>query len=175
MPKFISFIPTQSEWVNCFFELLELSESDVVYDLGSGDGRLLFAALENGAGKVVGIDIDPELVAKATETAKSKGLEDRATFIESDVMEVNLSEASVVLCYLCTSASEALKPKLELELKPGTRVVMESFPIPRWKPVRTTNKEYRNFYLYIMPPEQSDEYNVSYSSPEYYYGCFANF
>ena len=167
MPKFISFIPTQNEWIDCFFELVKLSDSDVVYDLGSGDGRLLFAALENGAGKVVGVDIDPELVIRATETARSKGFEDKATFIESDVMEANLSDATVVLCYLCTSASSALKPKLEVELNPGTRVVMESFPVPGWKPVQTFNKEYRQFFLYIMPPEESDEYN-NYGSSEFY-------
>ena len=167
MPKFISFIPTQNEWIDCFFELVKPTESDIVFDLGSGDGRLLFAALDRGAGRAVGIDIDGELVSKANETAASKGLEDRITFIESDVMEASLSDATVVFCYLCTSASAALKPKLESDLKSGTKVVMESFPVPGWKPVQTFNKEYRQFFLYVMPPEESDEYN-NYASSEYY-------
>ncbi len=169
MPSFISFIPTPHEDVDGFFELVSLSSSDVVYDLGSGDGRLLFAALDKGAGKAVGIDIDPERVREAREIARSKGLDDRITFLEADVMEVSLADASVILCYLSNSASAALKPKFESELKPGTRVVMESFPVPGWKPVRTFDRGYKHFYLYIMPPEISDQYPASYGDCESYY------
>jgi len=161
MPSFISFIPTPPEHIDGFFELTPLSSSDMVYDLGSGDGRLLFAALDKGAGKAVGVDLDPKRVNEAREAAKSKGLEDRITFLEADVMEVSLADASVVLCYLSNSASTALKPKFELELKPGTRVIMESFPIPGWKPFQTFDKGYKKFYLYTMPPEISEEYPVS--------------
>jgi hypothetical protein len=78
--------------------------------------------------------------------------------LEADVMEVSLSSASVVLCYLSTKASGALKPKFESELKPGSRVVMESFPIPGWKPARTIEKERKRFYLYRMPPDISEEH-----------------
>jgi ubiquinone/menaquinone biosynthesis C-methylase UbiE len=169
MPSFISFIPTPYDDIEGFFELVTLSSSDIVYDLGSGDGRLLFGALEKGAGKVVGIDIDPQRVHEAREIARSKGLDDRASFIEADVMDVSLADASVVLCYLSHSASAALKPKFESELKPGTRVVMESFPIPGWKPVKTFDREYKHFYLYTMPPELSDEYTTSYADYDLYY------
>ena len=159
MPSFIGWVPTPDERIENFFELASLSSSDVVYDLGSGDGRLLFVALEKGAGRAVGVELDPERVKLAREEAKSKGLEDRVTFLEADVMDVNLADASVVLCYMSSKASEALKPKLEAELKPGTRVVMESFSVPGWKPVQTTTGTdmgfcgYIEFYLYIMPPE----------------------
>jgi ribosomal protein L11 methylase PrmA len=152
MPSFIGFIPTQPEYVSGFFELVNLLPSDVVYDLGSGDGRLLFAALEKGAGRVIGIDIDPERVQSARDNAVKKGFQDRATFIESDVLNATLADASVVFCYLCTAASEALRPKFESELKPGTRVVMESFPVPGWQPSKTYSMGYKTFYLYIMPP-----------------------
>jgi ubiquinone/menaquinone biosynthesis C-methylase UbiE len=161
MPSFIRFIPTPTDDIDGFFELVPLSASDVVYDLGSGDGRLLFAALDKGAGKAVGIDLDPERILEARETARSKGLDDRITFLEADVMETDLADASVVLCYLSTTASAALRPKLESELKPGTRVVMETFPVPGWKPVRTLERGYKHFYLYSMPPEISDEYPAS--------------
>ncbi len=130
-----------------------MSSSDIVYDLGSGDGRLLFAALDKGAGRAVGVELNPEHIRTAEETAKSKGVEDRITFVEGDVMEMSLADATLVLCYLSTNASAALKPRLESELKPGTRVVMETFPVPGWKPVRTIDKGYKHFYLYIMPPE----------------------
>ena len=157
MPSFISFIPTQPEYIDSFFEIAPVSSSDVVYDLGSGDGRLLFAALDKGAGRAVGVELNSEHAGVARETAKNKGLEDRIAFVEDDVMEVSLSDATLVLCYLSSTASAALKPKLESELKPGTRVVMEMFAVSGWKPVRTISKEHRQFYLYIMPPEITEQ------------------
>ncbi len=153
MASFIGFIPTPTDHVDGFFELVSVSSSDVVYDLGSGDGRLLFAALDKGAGRAVGVELDSERVRIARETARSKGVEDKASFLAADVMEASLADASVVLCYLCSTASAALKPKFESELKPGTRVVMESFPVPGWKPVQTTKRGYKEFYLYVMPPQ----------------------
>ena len=153
MPLFIGFVPTPFENLDACFDLVELSPSDVVYDLGSGDGRLLFAALERGAGRAVGVELSPERIQMAREGARAKGLEDRVSFVEADVMDAGLIEATVVLCYLFTTASRALRPKLEAELKPGTRVIMESFPIHRWKPERVAAKNGRTFYLYTMPAE----------------------
>ncbi len=167
MPSFIGFVPTLSEHIDHFFKLAPVSSSDVVYDLGSGDGRLLFAALEKGAGRAVGVEIDPERLCGARETARSKGLEDKVTFWESDVMEVSLADASVVLCYLFPTASVALKPKFEAELKPGTRVVMESFPVPGWKPVQIIDTGDKHFYLYIMPPENTEEYMPPENTAQY--------
>jgi predicted RNA methylase len=130
MASFIAWVPTPFEHIDPFFELAPVSASDVVYDLGSGDGRLLFAALEKGAGKAVGVELNPDHVQTARTKANEKGLQDKITILNTDVMDVNLSEASVVFCYLFTTASAALKPKFEAELKPSTRVVMESFPVP---------------------------------------------
>lgn len=165
MPSFISFIPTPTESIDPFFKIAPVSSSDVVYDLGSGDGRLLFAALDKGAGRTVGVELNPEHIRTAEEIAKSKSVEGKITFVESDVMEVSLSDATLVLCYLSPAASTTLKPRLESELKPGTRVVMETFPVPGWKAVQIINKDYRHFYLYIMPPEiteQSPESDVGF-------------
>jgi predicted RNA methylase len=153
VPSFISFIPTPYEDIHYFFDLAPLSPSDVVYDLGSGDGRLLFAAINKGAMRAVGIELNPLQVKRARELAKSKGLEDKVTFLETDMMKVNLSEATVVFCYLFTTASIVLKPKFQSELKSGTRVVMESFPLPEWQPSRTTPKGCKQFFLYIIPPK----------------------
>jgi 16S rRNA G966 N2-methylase RsmD len=168
MPSFIGYVPTPPEHIDGFFELFEISGTDVVYDLGSGDGRLLFAALDRGAGRAVGVDLDAELVKNATESARSKGLQEKVTFMNADVMDVNLSNATVVLCYLISQASAALRPKFEAELKPGTRVIMESFPVPGWKPAKTIYKDYKQFYLYVMPPEVSDEPVTDYSNINYY-------
>ena len=164
MPKFgTSWIPTQPEHIELFFEMCPISPSDVVYDLGSGDGRLLFAALEKGAAKCVGIEMNPECIKIAKEAAKNLGVDDKVKFIESDFMEVDLSEASVVMCYLFPKAYTLLRSKFEKELKPGTRVIMETFPIPGWKPVK---EDLRNgvsfsFYTYIMPAEKTAGYKTT--------------
>ena len=97
MPSFIGFFPTPHEYIDAFFELAPVSPSDVVYDLGSGDGRLLFAALERGAGRAVGVDLDPERIRVAREIARSKGLESKVTFIEADLMDVSLADDFTVL------------------------------------------------------------------------------
>ena len=170
MGSFITFIPTPLEHIGPFFELAPVSASDTVYDLGSGDGRLLFAAMEKGAGRAVGVELNPEHINTARAKAKEKGLEDKVTFINSDVMEADLSGATVIFCYLITAASAALKPKFESELKSGTRVVMESFPVPGWKPMKTMPLEYKTFYLYQMPPEIDEKYvpgNPATDNPDY--------
>jgi ubiquinone/menaquinone biosynthesis C-methylase UbiE len=170
MPKFIGWVPTQPEFIKAFFDLAPVQSSDVVYDLGSGDGRLLFGALEAGAGKCIGIDIDPDRVKVAQEAAKEKGYDGRVKFVEADILDIDLSEATVVLCYLFPSASAALGPKFDKELKPGTRVVMESFPVPGWKSARVNSVNYRDFYYYVMPAakEEGYEYLIKNQSSGYY-------
>jgi hypothetical protein len=115
MPSFIGYVPTQTEFIRGFFDLAPVTSSDVVYDLGSGDGRVLFHALEKGAGKVVGVELNPELVQESKKTATAKGLDDRATFLQADLMDVDLTEATVILCYLFPTASFVLKKKLSAE------------------------------------------------------------
>jgi ribosomal protein L11 methylase PrmA len=156
MPSFIGWVPTSIYDIEGFFELAPVSASDIVYDLGSGDGRLLFAALEKGAGRAIGIDLDAGLVKAANEAAREKGLQDKINFLEADVMEADLRKATLVFCYLYPTASEALKPKLLAELKPGTRVVMESFYFHGWKETNTIEKGGKSFFLYVMPPEPSE-------------------
>ncbi len=153
MGYFVSFIPTATEEVGCFFDLAPVSLQDVVYDLGSGDGRLVFAAIERGAGRAVGVELNPAHVQDARELTKKKGLESQVSFIEADLMDVDLSDVTLVVTYLFSSASAALKPKFEAELKPGARVVMESFPVHGWKPKQIKKLEHRTFYLYTIPPE----------------------
>jgi ubiquinone/menaquinone biosynthesis C-methylase UbiE len=168
VPSFIGFIPTSFEDINGFFDLAPLSPEDVVYDLGSGDGRLLFAALEKGAGRVVGVEINPVPISIAQDLARQKGLEDRVKFLQADFMEVDLAEATVVLCYLFTSATTALKPKFERELKTGTRVVTESFAVPGWNPAKISGIRLRYFYLYVMPPSPTRPGEINYAPYDYY-------
>jgi ribosomal protein L11 methylase PrmA len=156
MPSFIGWVPTSVYDVDGFFDLAPVSASDVVYDLGSGDGRLLFTAIEKGAGKAVGIDLDAALVQSANEAAREKGIRDKVTFLEGDVLNADLKNATLVLVYLYPTASAALKPKFEAELKPGTRVVMESFYIHGWKEKKTIERGGKSFFLYVMPPEPAE-------------------
>lgn len=173
MTKYINWVPTDADYVDTFFELCPLSASDVVYDLGSGDGRLLLAAAAKGAGKCIGIDIDCDLVRISRKAAKSKGIENKITFIEADVTAVDLSAASIIFCYLHSTASAALKPKFEKELKSGTRIVMESFPVMGWKPAKVIDNNGRVFYYYVMPPEKTDDYQTMVGNPTQHY--FDNF
>jgi ribosomal protein L11 methylase PrmA len=145
-----------SEFINGFFELAPVSSSDVVYDLGSGDGRLLFAALEKGAGRCVGIDIDSKKVGEAGELAGKKGLDSKVTFIEGDFLDIDLSEATVILCYLFPEALRALRPKFERELQPRTRIVSEVFSVPNWKENKIIEVNKKHFNLYVMPPDKED-------------------
>jgi SAM-dependent methyltransferase len=155
MPSFISFIPTAPEHIKGFLNLVTFSPSDIVYDLGCGDGRLLFAALEKGAGKGVGVEIDPEPLKVARVWARKKGLEKWVKFYEADILKINLSPASVIFAYLSSAAARKLKGKFARELKLGTRVVMEMFPIPGWKPDQVLEWG-TDFYLYTMPPVTRD-------------------
>jgi hypothetical protein len=133
MGYFVSLIPTADDEVGCFFELAPVTESDVVYDLGSGDGRLVFAAVTAGAGRAVGVELNPTHVEESRRSASERGLDARTSFLHADLMDVDLSGATLVVTYLFSTASTALKPKFEAELKPGARVVMESFPVHGWK------------------------------------------
>ena len=140
--------------IDVFFDLCPISPSDVVYDLGSGDGRLVFASAQKGAARAVGIELDSKLVDNARKEAAKRHLDDGVSFINSDIVDVDLSEATVILYYLSTAASWALKRKFESELKTGTRVVAEVFAIPGWKPAREMETATGYFYLYVMPPQK---------------------
>lgn len=167
MPRFIRWVPTEQEFIDGFFELAPLSTSDIVYDLGSGDGRLLLAALEKGAGRCIGIEIDNDLILSSRDSAKNKGLDKKVTFIEDDVWNQDLSTATVVFCYLVSGAPAMLRSKFENELKPGTKVVMESFPVPGWKLSDTKEIYGRSFYLYVMPPERTEDYYTADSDTDW--------
>ncbi len=135
-------------------EAAHVKPGDVVYDLGSGDGRIVITAAQKFGAKGVGVEIRPDLCQKARERIKSLGLEDRVSMVEGSALRVDLSSADVVTMYLLTSSNERLKPNLEKYLKPGSRVVCYEFPIKGWKPVEAivlqTGKTEHLIYLYEM-------------------------
>ena len=117
--------------------LAEVTAGDVVYDLGSGDGRILIAAARDRGARGVGLEIDPALVTQSTERARRLGLADKLTFRQQDLFEADLTPATVVTLYLSPDLNRRLRPKLLRELRPGARIVSHSFDMGDWPPTRT--------------------------------------
>jgi SAM-dependent methyltransferase len=146
----IHYVPTPHKVVEAMMTIAGVRARDVVYDLGSGDGRIVIAAARRGA-RGVGIELDPALVAEASRNAKRAGVLERVQFIEGDIFNVNLSEASVVTLYLLSSINERLRPKLLRELKPGSRIVSHRFGMGDWAPDQTMTVTGTNVLLWRVP------------------------
>jgi protein-L-isoaspartate O-methyltransferase len=131
------YVPTPSLVVDRMLEAAHLKPGEMVYDLGSGDGRILIAAAQKFGARGVGVEISPDLCEKAKARIKSLGLESRISMIHGSALRLDLSPADVVTLYLLTSSNERLKPSLEKYLKAGARVVSNEFPVKGWKPVET--------------------------------------
>ncbi len=111
-----------------------LKPGETVYDLGSGDGRILITAVQRYRAKAVGIEISEALVKSTTDRIQKLGLQNDARVIHGDLLQVDLSPADVVTIYLATDVNEMLRPNLEKYLKPGARVVSHEYAMPGWKP-----------------------------------------
>src|SRR3954463_2828477 len=147
----VIFVPTPNEVVDKMLELAKVGPKDVVYDLGCGDGRIVITAAQKYGVRAVGIDIDPKRIAEATANAKAAKVTDKVKFIEGDLFEADISEATVVTLYLLTRLNEKLKPKLLKDLKPGTRVVSHAFDMGDWKPEQTAQVASSSVYLWRIP------------------------
>jgi SAM-dependent methyltransferase len=141
--------------VNEMLRLGEVTARDVVYDLGSGDGRILIAAARDRGARGVGLEIDPALVAQSTERARRLGVADKLTFRQQDLFEADLTPATVVTLYLSPDLNRRLRPKLLRELRPGARIVSHSFDMGDWAPTRTlqvsSNEGSHTLYLWVVP------------------------
>ena len=134
----VLYVPTPQAVVDAMLQAAEVKSSDIVYDLGSGDGRIPITAATKYGARGVGIEIDPELVQIASGAARAAGVADRVRFVNENLFTANISEATVVTLYLLQSINERLRPKLIRELKPGTRVVSHVFNMgPEWPPQKT--------------------------------------
>jgi SAM-dependent methyltransferase len=141
--------------VNEMLTLAGVTARDVVYDLGSGDGRILIAAARDRGARGVGLEIDPALVALSIERARRLGLADRLSFWQQDLFEADLTPATVVTLYLSPDLNRRLRPKLLSELRPGVRIVSHSFDMGDWVPSRTlqvsSNEGSHTLYLWVVP------------------------
>jgi len=130
----VPFVASTNEAVAGILQLANVTRKDVVYDLGCGDGRIVIAAAKLRGARGVGIDIDPELVRKARESAAAAGVAKRVRFEENDLFEADIHDATVVVLFLAPELNVQLLPKLLKELKPGTRIVSNTFEMGDWKP-----------------------------------------
>jgi protein-L-isoaspartate O-methyltransferase len=128
------YVPTPDDVVARMLRLAKVGPTDVVYDLGSGDGRIVIAAARDFGARGVGIEIDPALVAKATAAAMAAGVADRVIFRTEDVRTASLADATVVTLYLLAASNVTLRPMLTRQLRAGTRIVAHDFPIGTWQP-----------------------------------------
>ncbi len=127
------FVSTPQEVVDRMLELADLTEEDIVYDIGCGDGRIVITASAKYGARAVGVDIVPERIRESRENAKKAGVEDMVEFILEDAIKVDLSEASVVTLYLLPESNELLRPKLERELKRGAYVISHNYSMSSWE------------------------------------------
>jgi SAM-dependent methyltransferase len=130
----VPYVPTTEEAVRAMLKLAEVKKADIVYDLGCGDGRIVIAAAKTYGARGVGIDIDPDRIQEARDNAKKAGVENLVRFEENDLFRANFREATVVTLFLLPSINLKLRPKLLQDLKPGTRVVSNTFDMGTWRP-----------------------------------------
>ena len=129
--KDVVWVPTSPELVEKMLDLAKVTANDVVMDLGSGDGRMIIAAAKRGA-RAIGVEYNPEMVKLARRLAADAGVAERATFIEGDMFEADISKATVLALFLLPDNLKRLEPKFRA-LTPGTRIVVNTFGIPDWK------------------------------------------
>lgn len=153
--KLAPYVSSPQPIIERMLQVANLRGGEVLYDLGSGDGRIVVAAAKNFGAKAIGVELSESLVKRARQQVESLGLTDKVQIVQGDMMEVDLSSAQVVSLYLLTEANSQLKPKLSRELKNGTRVVSLDFKIPGWKPSKVEKVEAHRhpytIYLYEMP------------------------
>lgn len=147
-----TYMGTPPPVVRAMLELTKVGPEDVVYDLGSGDGRIVIAAAQTFGARGVGIDIDPKLVALARENARKAGVEDKVQFIEADIFQADISSATVVTLYLYHTVNLRLRSKLFADLRPGTRVVSHEWTMRDWKPETQRAIEDTHIYLWRIAP-----------------------
>lgn len=147
----VPYVPTPNEVVEAMLKVADVKKGDVLYDLGSGDGRIVITAAQKFGTRGTGIDINPERIKEANENAQKAGVTDLVRFLNQDLFEANIKDATVVTLYLLPSINLKLLPKLLKDLSPGTRIVSHAFDMGDWKPEQTINVDGRTVYFWRIP------------------------
>jgi SAM-dependent methyltransferase len=160
--KDVVWVPTPQALVDKMLDMAKLTPNDYVIDLGSGDGRTVITAAKRGA-KALGIEYNPDMVELSKRNAAKEGVSDRATFMKADLFESDFSQAQVITMFLLPSINMKLRPKI-LDLKPGTRIVSNSFDMGDWKPDETANVEgcsnWCTAHLWIVPAKVAGSWKL---------------
>ncbi|MDJ0572815.1 MAG: methyltransferase domain-containing protein [Pleurocapsa sp. MO_192.B19] len=159
----VVYVPTPQEVVDEMLKLAQVTKDDLIYDLGSGDGRIPITAAQRHGTRGIGIDINPQRIREANENAREAGVTDRVEFLQQDLFESDISEATVVTLYLLPELNLRLRPQLFEQLRPGTRIVSHDFDMGDWEPDRVVaTNEGSMIYLWVVPEEIPA--NLRYSS-----------
>lgn len=146
----VPYVPTRPNVVEAMLKAAKVTKSDVVYDLGSGDGRIVIAAAKKYGATGVGVEIDPQRIREARQNAETEGVAGKVKFVEGDLFEMDLSKATVITMYLLPAVNMKLRPKL-LALKPGTRIVSHAFDLGDWEPDEKLTVEGSTVYFWTVP------------------------
>ena len=161
--KDVVWVPTPQVLVDKMLDMAKVTSKDYMIDLGSGDGRTVITAAKRGA-KALGIEYNPEMVELSKRNAAKEGVTDKATFMKADLFESDFSHATVITMFLLPSINMKLRPKI-LDLKPGTRIVANSFDMEDWKPDETAKVDgcsnWCTAYLWIVPAKVGGTWNLS--------------
>jgi len=154
----VPYVPTPEEVVVAMLKMAGVAPNDMVYDLGCGDGRIVITAAKVFGARGVGVDIDPNLIRQSNENARKAGVTDRVRFIEQDLFETDIREATVVALYLLPELNLQLRPKLLRDLKPGSRIVAHEFDMDDWKPDNMAKVPKVKLYYHPKVPYEKDIY-----------------
>jgi cyclopropane fatty-acyl-phospholipid synthase-like methyltransferase len=147
----VRYVPSPDSVVDAMLALAQVTAADVVYDLGSGDGRIPIAAAKRYGAYGVGVEIDAKLNRRAEDNAKAAGVVDRVRFLTEDLFEADISQATVVTLFLLPRINQELMPKLRRELRPGTRIVSHQFDMgEQWPPERSQDVNGLMIYLWTI-------------------------
>jgi trans-aconitate methyltransferase len=154
----VPFVPTNDKVVAEMLKVANVGKNDVLYDLGSGDGRIPITAARRWGTRGIGVDIDPQRVKEARENATKAGVADKVKFLEQDLFETDIKDATVVTLYLLPEVNLRLRPKLLADLKPGTRVVSHNYDMGDWKPLKTLTVKLpdgeHTVYYWVVPAKK---------------------
>jgi len=151
----VIFVPTPADVVTAMLKLANVSAKDVVYDLGCGDGMIVTAAAKEFGAHAVGIDINPVRVKEANERVQKAGVTDKVKILNEDLFEANISQATVITLYLLQTLNQKLIPKLNKELKPGTRIVSQTFSMgDKYPAEKTTEAGGHTIYMWTVPMKE---------------------
>lgn len=147
----VIYVPTPQAAVDEMLRMARVNKDDLIYDLGSGDGRIVITAAKEYGARGIGIDIDPNRIREARANARKAGVADRVKFIQQDLFTTDFSKATVVTLYLLPSLNLKLRPQLFKQLKPGTRIVSHEFDMGNWKPERVVEVNGSTLYYWEIP------------------------